>query len=526
MPKVDYTRAEITDLKPRWDLVRDCLSGEKKIKDRGTVYLPQPNASDSSTANLERYAAYKIRAVYYNVTSRTLKGLAGQVFARDPVVSVPPKMDLMLNDIDGGGVSLDQQTRKALSHTLAHGRCGILTDYPKTEKPATIADQEAGFIRPTITLFDPWDIINWRTITIGGKKLLSLVVISESEVCDDDGFEQEWDNYYRVLRLYEGVYWSEVWYFDDKLNDFVLDSRVMPTDANGKPWAEIPFTFIGADNNDPTPDLPPLYDLAVLNIAHYRNSADYEESCYIVGQPTPYFAGLTDAWVNTHFKGGVVQLGSRTAIPLPENGSAGLLQAEANSMPFEAMQHKERQMVALGARLIEQKAVQRTATEAGMEEAGTTSVLATCAKNVSAAYTQALTWAGIFLGVEKPVATQPVEAEDGAEGKSKQGDEISYVLNTEFDLSRLTAQEQAQIIATWQANAISTEEMRDNLRRGGIAYQDDEEYKTAIEEQGPDLGVPVGSPASAAQAALDAKAKADADNIAAKAKTSGNPAGK
>lgn len=514
MPKVNYTRAEVTDLKPRWDLVRDCLSGEKKIKDRGAVYLPIPNASDTSTENKTRYDQYKTRAVFYNVTGRTLKGLCGQVFARDPVVALPSNMDVLKQDVDGGGVSLDQQARKALGHALAHGRAGILTDYPKTKAAQTVAELEQGFIRPTITLYDPWDIINWRTVTIGGKKLLSLVVLSEKEVCDDDGFEQEWDEYYRVLRLFEGVYWSEVWYWDDKLNDFVLDERIMPTDASGNPWKEIPFTFIGAENNDPTPDLPPLYDLAVLNIAHYRNSADYEESCFIVGQPTPYFGGLTDAWVEQHFKGGVVQLGSRAAVPLPENGTAGLLQAEANSMPYEAMQHKEQQMVALGARLVEQKTVQRTATEAGLEEASSTSLLATCAKNVSQAYTKALTWAGVFIGAEKAVVSTTTAAQ------SEEGKDISYELNTDFDIARLSPQEQAQLIASWQANAITDEEMRDNMRRGGIAYLDDQAWRDGIETQGPDLGVPVGSPASAAAAALE---KADAEKAK---KTSGNPAGK
>jgi hypothetical protein len=63
---------------------------------------------------------------------------------------------------------------------------------------------------------------------------------------------------------------------------------VQPKRGDGEAWNYIPFTFVGSVNNDETPDLPPLYDLAVLNVAHYRNSADYEESCYMVGQPTPY----------------------------------------------------------------------------------------------------------------------------------------------------------------------------------------------------------------------------------------------
>lgn len=490
MPNVAFTRQEIKDLSSRWDLVRDVLSGEKKIKEKGVAYLPQPNAADTSPENVARYDAYKLRAVFYGVTARTLKGLSGQVFARDPVVALPPEMDVVKADVDGAGVSLDQQSRKALSHTLAYGRAGILADYPTTDKVATKADLETGEIRPTVTLYDPWDIINWRTITRGAKKLLSLVVLSESCVKDDDGFEQEDDDYYRVLRLKpDGTYWSQIWYFDKTLNDYVMESEMQPKDGNGAPWTFIPFTFIGPDNNDETPDLPPLYDLAVINVAHYRNSADYEESCFITGQPTPWFAGLTQQWVDEVLKG-KIPLGARAAVLLPENGSAGLLQAEPNTMPKEAMEAKERQMVALGAKLVEQKTVQRTALEAGMEEASTSSLLATCAKNVSHAYTAALSWCALFLGVD------PKKANEDQDAKSS----ISYVLNSEFDLSKLTSQEVAAIIAAWQANAIAEEEMRDALRRGGIAYLDDEAYREAVATAGISLGVPVGSPAAQAEA--------------------------
>jgi hypothetical protein len=59
----------------------------------------------------------------------------------------------------------------------------------------------------------------------------------------------------------------------------------------------------------------------------------------------------------------------------PEGGERRLAPSDENTMPKEAMEAKERQMVALGAKLVEQKQVQRTAMEAGMEEASTSSLL-------------------------------------------------------------------------------------------------------------------------------------------------------
>lgn len=480
-PKVDFVREEIVNLKPDYDVVRDCVAGQRQVKSKGTTYLPQPNEADQSEENKARYKQYVARAVFYNVTARTLGGLVGQVCQKNPVVSIPSTLDLLKLDADGGGVALDQQAKDTLSQVIQFGRCGLLVDYPRTQGPASIADLEAGKVRPNILVWQPWDVINWRVSLVGGKKLLSLVVISEQWVTDDDGFEAQEAKQFRVLRLSEGVYHVEIWReSEDAAIGFTKVEDFVPTDGTGRPWREIPFTFVGAKNNDPTPDLPPLADLANLNIAHYRNSADFEEACYMLGQPTPWASGLTKDWVADVMKGKIA-LGSRAVLPLPENGACGLLQVEANNMVGDAMEKKEKQMVALGAKLVEQRTTAQTATEAGFNEASETSILSTCAHNVSAAYKQALTWAGLFVN---------------ASG------EIEYKLNTDFEKAFTTAQDRAQLVAEWQANAISKTEMRNGLRRIGVATQDDEEYQTEVDSAGPDLGAPVN--------AAELKAKADA----------------
>lgn len=476
MPNVSYVRDEVAKMKGRWDLVRDCLSGQKAIKDGRERYLPRPNPTDFSEENRKRYEQYVERAVFYNVTQRTHAGLVGQVFQQDPITSLPPLMEPLLVDADGSGVSLEQQAKKALGEVLAYGRCGLFVDYPNTSQPASRQDLLDGRIRPTILLYDPWDIINWRTKTVGAKKLLSLVVISESYIVEDDGFEAKADRQWRVLRLEEGtgVYRVEIW---RETNGVPQEHEYYyPTDASGNYLQEIPFTFVGSVNNDPSVDLPPLYDLAVLNIAHYRNSADYEEACYLVGQPTPYLAGLTKDWVEDVLKG-QVHLGSRAAIPLPQGGTAGLLQATPNSMPKEAMEAKERQMVALGAKLVENRGIQRTATEARQDEASEVSVLASSAKNVAAAYRTALGWCGVFLGTTE---------------------EPEFDLNTDFEIGRMSAQERQQLVAEWQAGAITFEEMRFNLRRANVAYLDDEEAKDQLETE-----MSAGLGAAAARMGLD-----------------------
>ena len=465
MPNVATTRTEYDALMPTWEVIRDCLAGEEKIKEGRTKYLPMPTPSDQSEENKERYRQYLERAVFYNVTGRTASGLQGQVYRKEPVYNLPPELDPLFDDVDGAGVGLIQQSFRTLGQVLAFGRSALWVDYPQVDGPVSRAAIRSGAIRPTIIRFDPWDVINWRTRKIGGEHRLSLVVIHELYVTDDDGFEEEFDDMWRVLKLDENnQYVVEEWINDKDTKQYQQRSSYAPRDANGNRLNHIPFTFVGSTNNDSTPDRPPLYDLARLNIAHYRNSADYEESCFIVGQPTPYLSGLTQEWVDDVLKGQVM-LGSRAAIPLPENGTAGLLQVQPNSMPREAMNDKERQMIALGAKLVETaQTVARTATEVAIKDFGEHSVLTMVSRNVSEAYEEALWYAYQFIRVNPNV-------------------EVVFKLNRDFELSKLNANEIAQIIASWQAGAIVESEMRDNLRRGGIATLPDEEYHEQLESE-------------------------------------------
>lgn len=461
MPNVDYRRNELKAQLVSYDQIRDCISGSVAVKGALRKYLPQPNAHDKSPANLARYNNYVLRAVFYNVTRRTVAGLMGQIFMRDPVVEVPEAIKPIVDDTSGEGVGLVQLAKKCANWVLPFGRAGLFIDYPITNGASTQADIEDAGIRPTITGIAPWNIINWRTRKRGALSILSMVVIEEEYTVSDDGFETKCAKQWRVLSNLGDIYTVVIW---RKLTDanFYVFKTATPLDANGQPFPDIPFCFIGAETNDSEVDNPPLFDLADLNVAHYRNSADWEESSFLVGQPTPVITGLTEQWADKYFKGGV-GMGSRAALPLPVGGKAELLQADPNTMPKDGMEAKERQMVALGAKLVEQKTVQRTATEAGLEEAGETSVLSTVANNISIAFVWALGWVAEYMGI----------TETG----------IKFQLNTDFDLAKMTFQERAELIKEWQAEAITFGEMRSALRRSGVATEDDTKAQAEIAKQ-------------------------------------------
>lgn len=459
---VESIRDDLLQVMPKYNLIKDILEGEFAIKDATIKYLPVPNGNVNETD--ERYKAYILRAILFNVTHRTTEGLVGQIFLRPPVIEIPDLLQPVIDDANAANMSIQQMAQMTVTHVIAYGRAGLFTDYSNVNQEASREDITKGIVRPTINFYAPWNIINWKRIKIKSRNMLSLVVLKEDkEVESEDGFAIEFKVQYRVLRLIrddEGRLCTrvDIW-FNPEGGEFEIVESYMICDFEGEPLAEIPFDFIGSNNNDDTIDEPPMFDIASLNIGHYRNSADFEESCFMLGQPTPWFAGLSEHWVNEVLKGEIT-LGSRAAIPLPEGGTAGLLEVTPNTMAREAMEHKEQQMFALGAKLVQQRIIEATATEVEIQNSSENSILSQAGKNVTAVFTIALERCAAYIGVAE--------------------EEIKFELNTNFDLTTMSPDEVRIVLEAWaNFGSIATIEMREALRRSGIAQLSDDDYATA-----------------------------------------------
>lgn len=498
-PNVAFIRPELREKMELYRRINDCIEGSDAVKARGTTYLPMPNPGDDSPENVERYEAYIMRAVFYAVTYRTVHALVGQIFLRDPQVTLPTGLDALTLDCNGEGVTLNQVAEITSRFLIALGRAGLHVDYATAPQGATARDIASGDYRPVINSYSGAHVRNWRKARRGARMVYTLIVIEEGYTVADDGFEAKTGTQFKVLRLvtpgtaqdylsrqpnYDAtygeavnnavslssdIYMMEVWRSDTNaqsyntsLATFAVDEVYYPKDHNGAFLNEIPFKFVGSEQNDDSVDQPPVGALAEVNLSHYRNSADYEESVFLLGQPTPFVSGVTEEWNNNVLKG-TIQLGSRGVIALPNGGTAGLLQPDPNTLADGAMQKKERQMVALGAKLVEQREVQRTATEAEMESTADTSILAKIANNASLAIEWALKTACQFTG--------------------DSDSEVTFLLNKEFDLTKMAADGRQQLLLEFEADMITESEMRANLRRGGIATLDDATFATQITKQ-------------------------------------------
>ena len=451
----DFTKAFDT-----WQKVRHAVSGDL------VSYLRNVGKNEPDPEyGAQRQKEYEDGAICYNFTKRTLSGMVGAVMRKEPEQTIPAKLEYLLENADGSGVGLWQQAQDTLGEIDSVGRGGLLVDAPNV-RAATMAEQNAGLLNPVLAYYTAENIINWRTERVGSVNRVVMVVLREEYEYQSgqDEFSYLTGEQYRVLDIIGGKYRQRLYKFDQKGALRTGKAEEVFPQLGSLDQGVIPFTFIGATNNDHTIDDAPLLPLAELNIGHFRNSADNEESSFVVGQPTLFIAPGESMSLQVFQEANPngVKMGSRTGHNIGAGGNAFLVQAEANNLAKENMRQKEEQAIQIGAQLIT-PSQQITAESARLQRGADTSVMATIASNVSQAYTQALKWAAAMVG-----------AQDA---------EIEFKLNTEFFLQPMTAQDRAAWMADINAGLLPATAYYAALRRAGVTEWSDADIKDAIADQ-------------------------------------------
>lgn len=429
---------------PKWRLVRDAVEGESAIKRVPERYLPEFVPSDP-----ERYKRYVERAYFLGVTGRTRAAMSGMVFRKDPSHEIPEQLEELVFNADGAGTSLEHIAKEALGSVLDTGRHCFLIDYPTIDDSIDYETEQNIGARPLVLPYNAEAFINWKYEKINGRRVLTLAVLVE--LVQDENNTNEFDHdvvkNYRVLRLRDGVYTQQI--YDD--GGQAKTEELIPRVAGGMPLDHIPLYIVGSDNNLPDIDDAPLYDLAVLNIAHYRNNADLEEAGFITGQPTLHMnIGETNPEVFAEQNPDGVQLGSRRGI-ITQGGSVELVQPEERNLLVQLKEAKEKEMVGIGARLIQRGGPSETAEAARINASAESSTLDQVVNNISYALTGALMDAGRFVGL----TSQAIE-------------EIRYDLNTDFFETDLDAQQLMALIQLGDVGILSRSLQRDAIRKGRI----------------------------------------------------------
>lgn len=473
---IAYRRPEYQEAITKWLAVDDTQKGQQRIKCLGEYYLPffgtQLRSVDAFSCTEDyqaylrqynsltqeeatRYINYKKRAVFYNYIAPTVAGLVGLATKANLEFEADDGLEFAEDNVDGAGTTLEQQYKRTTELVIKHGRAGILVDFPGGDEDASQEDVNNGISRPYSTVYTAEQIINWGDSREGAEKKINLVVLAEVQWNRaENGFDLELDVQFRVLKLEGGVYTQDV---RNTANE-IIEGPFTPRDSAGNTLDFIPFQFIGSVNNDTDVDESKMYDMAAINVGHYVNSADYENASWLVGQPIPWASGVDKNWVDQNMPGGV-QLGSGAMFVVPQGEKFGIEQVQPNIMAFEAMSHKENQMIALGAKMINPNGSFDSATEAAINNQSEASFLQSVMDNVESGYTRVLEWMGLFSGAEVEEFSNPTDLE-------------SYLADPQM---------LAQVIASWTTGLTSKEDARAYQRDIGVLKRTNEEIDDDID---------------------------------------------
>lgn len=446
----------------QWRTIRDCIEGEDAIKGQGETYLPRAAGAPDC-----QYNAYKKRARWVNYTGRTLDGLHGLIFRRNPTVEAPNEFkDLdILEDIDRKGTSLYQFLSDSTYDTLQTTFGGMLVDIPKTNGKVTALDIKEKGIRPYVRYYPAESIINWRYGIINGSEKLVLVVLKEeSDEAIGDPFSHEISTRYRVLTIENGVYkqvlFSPTGKKDKEGNEEYVQENI-PVSIGKNPITEIPFVMMPSSQ----PEKPMLLDLAYCNIGHYQKSADYENGVHLTTIPTGYVTGHKSMQTEDGEPESIRLGGDAFLVFEEEEAKVGTLVFSGVGLTHSetALNNSLSDMAVLGTRLIvPEKGTTESADSAKIHRAGENALLATFANNISDKISQVLNIIRKWLSIEG---------------------EITVKLCTDYDTLAFDPNALNALANLAEAGKLPMPYVFYNLRNGEYAPSDSdyEEYATLLE---------------------------------------------
>jgi hypothetical protein len=414
---------DVIAMMPDWGVMAAVTRGTNYIRDLSETYLPQEPREDE-----DAYRTRVDRSVLSPYTSRLVEVAAGAILRKPIRIEGDPYWQQLSDDIDGLGSNINEYARRALVSSLTYGHSAILVDYPAAAGARNLAEERAQGRRPYFVHVDAPQIWGWRKET--GTNRLLQVRIHDYDVRPLNEFGEEQIEQMRVI--YPGKY--DLYTLGQDVVEF--------TATGGYSLDEIPLVPIYSNRRGLLISLPPLLDIANLNITHYQRQADLIHALHIAAMPTLVLEGWDDTT-------GSSTMGVNYAIAMQPGNKAYYVQADATSFDAQMneLQSLESQMSTLGVtKLFGQKFVAESAEAKRIDQAQSNSVLSILSQELESCLNQAFAFAARYVGMEPP----------------------TIVVDRDFDYYRLIGQDVSVLAQLNEMGKISDTMLLEILRRGEI----------------------------------------------------------
>ena len=292
------------NMEPHWGLIETLLSSTYGIRKGHRKFLPQePRELDEAYDNrLQR----SVLAPYYVRLERMLAGM----LTRKPVRldDVSDVIREQLFDVDLQGNDLQTWLFQTSRICIRYGHVGVLVDAPKAGDNG----------RPYWVSVSPRDILGWRTELKDGKQQLTQLRLQEKIVVPDGLYGEKQVEQVRVLT--PGAF--EI-HQKDEQGDFKV------VDEGRTSLSEIPFSVAYSNRMGVLESIPPLADIAELNLQHYQVQSDLSNQLHISAVPMLAIFGFPQSAEE-------ISAGPGEAIALPSPGEADAKYIEPAGNSYDA----------------------------------------------------------------------------------------------------------------------------------------------------------------------------------------------
>lgn len=377
------------------------------------------------------------RSSYYNVTESTVMALIGALTRKSYQLEG-------IEDVNTAEDSLNEFIAVAYKDTLIGARIGIFVDYDDINQT------------PKLINYPAETIINWSSTYI---VLLEHVLMTDPK----DPYIQRSEPQYRELTYDEkGFYVCKIWNKVGK-DKFEVTQVIEPT-IRGQRLNFIPFYFVTPYDNSDRLYTPPMFNIADININHYKTSVDLCQGLHFLALPTPWIAG--DIFTVNGISPTSVKVGTEEFLRLQQGSSVGMLEFSGAGLAAIETQltSLETRMFSLGSILLQPKAGVESAEALYLRASSQSATLETIATSLETGLQAALNVYALWISDQL---------------------EIRITLNRDFINSTLNPSELSSLLQAYSQGVITLDTILNRLFHYDIIKNPLEEKDALINAQQP-----------------------------------------